>query len=417
MGKIREQRKRDRKRKLMIQLGAGFGTTLAVLAVVLLLVNGFEPKETGGSLTGDKQSESQLGGSELVTDETQEKEPESMQIVMVGDMLMHDKIIASGKKEDGTYNFDHLFTHVAEFISAADLAIVNQETMMGGPSYGYTGYPSFNSPYALADAEVKAGFDVLLLATNHTLDKTKKGVLNCMEYLDTNHPTLGYVGINHSQEEQDNKIYTYEANGITVAILNYTYGTNGIPIPSDMPWIVNMLDEDKVRSDIRKAEEIADFTIVCPHWGTEYKLEADSSQKKWANIFLEEGVDLVLGAHPHVIEPIEWLTHENGHEMLVYYSLGNFVNGTSSTGHGVTNRMVGGIADVTIQRNEDTGEVEIVRHGAVPIVCHVAKGTEYTVYYMKDYTEEMASKNLILSQDSEFSKALCESVFAQVWGE
>ena len=417
MGKIREQRKRDRKRKLMIQLGAGFGTTLAVLAVVLLLVNGFDTKETGGPITGDKQSESQLGGSELVTDETQEKEPESMQIVMVGDMLMHDKIIASGKKEDGTYNFDHLFTHVAEFISAADLAIVNQETIMGGPSYGYTGYPSFNSPYALADAEVKAGFDVLLLATNHTLDKTKKGVLNCMEYLDTNHPTLGYVGINHSQEEQDNKIYTYEANGITVAILNYTYGTNGIPIPSDMPWIVNMLDEDKVRSDIRKAEEIADFTIVCPHWGTEYELEADSSQKKWANIFLEEGVDLVLGAHPHVIEPIEWLTHENGHEMLVYYSLGNFVNGTSSTGHGVTNRMVGGIADVTIQRNEDTGEVEIVRHGAVPIVCHVAKGTEYTVYYMKDYTEEMASKNLILSQDSEFSKALCESVFAQVWGE
>ena len=417
MGKIREQRRKDRKRKLMIQLGAGFGTTLAVLAVVLLLVNGFDTKESGGPLAGDKQSESQLGGSELVTDETQEKEPESMQIVMVGDMLMHDKIIASGKKEDGTYNFDHLFTHVAEFISAADLAIVNQETMMGGPSYGYTGYPSFNSPYALADAEVKAGFDVLLLATNHTLDKTKKGVLNCMEYLDTNHPTLGYVGINHSQEEQDNKIYTYEANGITVAILNYTYGTNGIPIPSDMPWIVNMLDEDKVRSDIRKAEEIADFTIVCPHWGTEYKLEADSSQKKWANIFLEEGVDLVLGAHPHVIEPIEWLTHENGHEMLVYYSLGNFVNGTSSTGHGVTNRMVGGIADVTIQRNEDTGEVEIVRHGAVPIVCHVAKGTEYTVYYMKDYTEEMASKNLILSQDSEFSKALCESVFAQVWGE
>lgn len=417
MGRIKEERRRNRKRKLMIQLGAGLGTTLAIALALILFMNGQNHQKTDGPIFGDKQSESQLGGSEVLKEETEEKEPESMQIVMVGDMLMHDKIIASGKKEDGTYNFDHLFTHVAEFISAADLAIVNQETMMGGPSYGYTGYPSFNSPYALADAEVKAGFDVLLLATNHTLDKTKKGVLNCMEYLDTNHPTLGYVGINHSQEEQDNKIYTYEANGITVAILNYTYGTNGIPIPSDMPWIVNMLDEEKVRSDIRKAEEIADFTIVCPHWGTEYKLEADSSQKKWANIFLEEGADLVLGAHPHVIEPIEWLTHENGNDMLVYYSLGNFVNGTSSTGHGVTNRMVGGIADVTLQRNEDTGEVEIVKYGAVPIVCHVAKGIDYTVYYMEDYTEEMASKNLILSQDSEFSKALCESVFAQVWGE
>ena len=238
-----------------------------------------------------------------------------------------------------------------------------------------------------------------------------------MEYLDTTHPNLGYVGINHNKEEQDNDIFTYEANGIKVAILNYTYGTNGIPLPSDMPYLVNMLDENKVRADIRKAEEIADFTIVCPHWGTEYKLEADNSQKKWANIFLEEGVDLVLGAHPHVIEPIEWLTHENGNKMLVYYSLGNFVNGTSSTGKGVSNRMVGGIADVTLQRNKDTGEVEIVKHSAIPIVCHIAYGTEYTVYYLQDYTEEMASKNLILSQDSEFSKARCESVFDQVWGE
>lgn len=416
MGKIKEERRRNRKRKLMIQLGAGLGTTVAFLLAVILIVNGLNTQEAGSDTTllGGNQAESQLGQED--TQITEEK-PETMQIVMVGDMLMHDKIIESGKQEDGTYNFDHLFANVAEFISEADLAIVNQETIMGGPSYGYTGYPSFNSPYELADAEVKAGFDVLLLATNHTLDKTKKGVLNCMEYLDTTYPTLGYVGINHSQEEQDNEIFTYEANGITVAILNYTYGTNGIPIPSDMPYIVNTLDEDKVRADIRKAEEIADFTIVCPHWGTEYKLEADSSQKQWADIFLEEGVDLVLGAHPHVIEPIEWLTDENGHEMLVYYSLGNFINGTSSTGHGVTNRMVGGIADITIARDEETGEVEIVSHGAVPIVCHVAKGTEYTVYYMEDYTEELASKNLILSQDSEFSKALCESVFAQVWGE
>ena len=417
MGKIREQRKRDRKRKLLIQLGAGLGTTLAVLIAVIVLISALGSQESGGLLAGDTQSGSQLGENAVASEDNQIEEPDSMQIVMVGDMLMHDKIIESGKQEDGTYNFDHLFTHVAEFISAADLAIVNQETIMGGDRFGYTGYPSFNSPYALADAEVKAGFDVLLLATNHTLDKGKQGVLNCMEYLDTTYPELGYVGINHSQEEQDTNIYTYEENGITVAILNYTYGTNGIPLPSDMPYIVNLLDEDKVRADIRKAEEIADFTIVCPHWGTEYLLEADSSQQKWANIFLEEGVDLVLGAHPHVIEPIEWLTDENGNEMLVYYSLGNFVNGTSSTGHGVTNRMVGGIADVTIQRNEETGEVEIVKYGAVPIVCHVAYGSEYTVYYMDDYTEELASKNLILSQDSEFSKALCESVFAEVWGE
>lgn len=416
MGKIRERRRRDKRRRFIIQLSTGIGSALILLVLGVFFIHSWNPKETGAPSTGNQISESQ-SSNHVVTDEEQTTKEETMQIVMVGDMLMHEKIIQSGKTEDGNYNFDHLFTHVAEFISAADLAIVNQETIMGGPRYGYTGYPSFNTPYQIADAEVKAGFDVLLLATNHTLDKTKNGVLNCMEYLDTTYPDLGYVGINHNQQEQDESIYTYEENGITVAILNYTYGTNGIKIPSDMPYIVNLLKEEKIRSDIRKAEEIADFTIVCPHWGTEYKLEPDNSQKKWANIFLEEGVDLVLGAHPHVIEPIEWLQHENGNQMLVYYSLGNFVNGTSSTGHGVSNRMVGGIADVTIQRNTETGKVEIVKYGAIPIVCHVGNGTEYSVYYLEDYTEEMASKNLILSQDSEFSKALCESLVTQVWGE
>ena len=106
---------------------------------------------------------------------------------------------------------------------------------------------------------------------------------------------------------------------------------------------------------------------------------------------------------------------EEGHEMLVYYSLGNFVNGTSSKGHGVTNRMVGGIADVTLERDEN-GEVKIAEYGAVPIVCHIGYGTDYTVYYMEDYTEELASQNLILSQDGEFSKELCESIFEEVWG-
>lgn len=416
MGKIRERRRKDRKRKQILQLIAGCGATIVFSVVLLLIVENFGKwlDSVEISMPEEIVTESLLTDWEpLVTEE----EPEYMQIVMVGDMLIHDKILKSAKQEDGSYNFDHLFTHVAEKILYADLAIANQETIMGGDRYGYTGYPSFNTPFSLSDAEVKAGFDVLLLATNHTLDKTKKGVLNCMEYLDTNHPDLGYVGINHSQEEQDSLIYTYEANGITVAILNYTYGTNGISIPSDMPYIVNTLDEDKVRSDIRKAEEIADFTIVCPHWGTEYKLEPDNNQKKWANIFLEEGVDLVLGAHPHVIEPIEWLTDENGHKMLVYYSVGNFVHGTSSTGHGVSNRMVGGIADITLERDEETGDVFIRHHDVIPIVCHIAEGTEYTVYYLEDYTEELASENKILSQDSEFSKALCEELVDQVWGE
>ncbi len=341
-------------------------------------------------------------------------EPPCINLVMVGDMLMHERVMESGKKEDGSYNFDHLFVNVKDTIEGADLALVNQETILGGTDLRLSGYPAFNSPFELGDALVSAGFDVILHATNHTLDKGKTGVLNCMEFWDTTYPEIPYLGINKSQEMQDNEIYIYEKNGIKIAILNYTYGTNGINPPEDMPYIVNYLDEEKVISDLQKAEELADFTVVCPHWGTEYILTSTSSQEKWAGIFMENGADLVIGTHPHVIEPIEMLTDDAGNEMLVYYSIGNFVNGTSGTGKGTTNRMVGGIADVTISLTED-GEAYIKDYGVIPIVCHIDEKTDYTVYYLSDYTKDLANENHILSQDSLFSLEACQDLVNTVW--
>lgn len=336
-------------------------------------------------------------------------------LVMVGDMLMHEKVLASGLQEDGSYNFDHLFVHVQEKIEAADLALVNQETILGGTELGLSGYPCFNSPYELGTAEVEAGFDVILHGTNHTLDKGKRGVLNCITFWEESYPEIAWLGMNDSQEMQDNDIFIYEQNGIKIAILNYTYGTNGIQTPADMPYLVNYMEEDKVIADIQKAEEIADFTVVCPHWGNEYYLGVASNQKKWTKIFLEQGVDLVLGTHPHVIEPVEWVFDEEGHEMLVYYSLGNFVNGTSGTGEGVMNRCVGALADVTVGR-DDSGKVAVLEYDAIPLVCHIAEGEEYTVWYLEDYTQELAEKNLIRSQDGDFSLENCKKLVEQVWG-
>lgn len=360
--------------------------------------------------------------NEEIIDETSEPvEPEptpppTIQIVMVGDMLMHGRVMESGLKEDGTYNFDHIFENVKDTIENADLALVNQETILGGTELGLSGYPAFNSPYELGDSLVDAGFDVILHATNHTLDKGKTGVQNCMNFWDTNYPDITYLGINKSQEEQDTDIYIYEQDNIRIAILNYTYGTNGIPTPSDMPYIVNYLDEEKVIQDLKLAEENADFTIVCPHWGTEYVLTATDSQKKWADIFMENGADLVIGTHPHVIEPVEMLTDENGNEMLVYYSIGNFVNGTSGTGDGTTNRMVGGIADITISLDENS-EVYIEKYDVIPIVCHIDDKTDYTVYYLSDYTEELAKENHIVSQDPNFSLEECNKLIESVWSK
>lgn len=350
----------------------------------------------------------------IVENDSSLEEAPSIQIIMVGDMLMHERVMESGLLEDGTYNFDHIFVNVKDTIENADLAIVNQETILGGSELGLSGYPAFNSPYELGDSLVNAGFDVILHATNHTLDKGKTGVLNCMNFWDNNYPNITYLGINKSQEEWNTNIFIYEQEGIKIAILNYTYGTNGINPPSDMPYIVNYLDEEKVIQDLAYAEENADFTIVCPHWGTEYVLTATDSQKNWARLFMENGADLVIGTHPHVIEPIEMLTDENGNEMLVYYSIGNFVNGTSGTGFGTTNRMLGGIADVTISLNENK-EAYVKEYDVIPVVCHIDEKTNYTVYYLSDYTEDMAKENDIVSQDSDFSLEALNNLVEEVW--
>lgn len=381
------------------------------------------------------------------------EEPASITLLMVGDILLHTPVEEAAKQEDGSYHFDAVFANLEQEIQAADVAIVNQEVIIGGESIGISGYPAFNGPFAVGDALVKAGFDVVCHGTNHALDKGKKGLVSCLDFWETNYPEIAVLGIHGSQEEQDT-IYVYEQEGIRIAILNYTYGTNGIPLPEDMPYGVDFLEEEQVIADIAEAEKLADFTVVCPHWGTEYRLEPSAEQARWTDIFLENGVDLVLGTHPHVIEPVEWvIDEETGRKLLVYYSLGNFVNWTSGTGEGVANRMVGGMAQVTItestevlpagavkQDAESDGDVEpqVVKNGnksgvgtnvaeigeayisdyhVEPVVCHLEEGVNgVTVYKLSDYTTDLAESNRIRQQDGNFSLEYCRQLCEQVWG-
>ena len=211
--------------------------------------------------------------TQSVTEPTDQTEPgqilteavsNHLTLIMVGDILLHTPVENAALQEDGTYNFDTIFEHTKEELQAADLAIVNQEVIIGGEELGISGYPAFNAPYTVGDALVEAGFDVVCHGTNHALDKGKKGLLNCIAFWRENYPDMAVLGIHDSQESQDN-IYIYEQDGMKIAILNYTYGTNGIAMPEGMPYAVDMLNEQKVITDIQKAEEMADFTVVCPH--------------------------------------------------------------------------------------------------------------------------------------------------------
>lgn len=341
---------------------------------------------------------------------------QTMTIGMVGDVLLHDRVNASGKKSDGTYQYDHLFANVKKQIESYDLAIVNQEVILGGSKLGLSGYPAFNGAQEVGDSLVKSGFDVVLHATNHALDKGKKGALACLDFWKKKHPEISVVGLHESEEEQ-NQITVCERNGIKVAILNYTYGTNGIPTPKDMPYLVNRLNKKQIKSDVKKAKKLADFVILAPHWGTEYTLKQTKEQENWAKFFLECGVDLVIGTHPHVIEPVKWLKDDNGHRMLTYYSIGNFINATSGTGKGVANRMVGAIAEVTLKRTKD-GKVVIDQYGVKPVVSHIGKkSSNITTYFLSDYTKELAKENQIRKQDSTFSLEYCKDLCKKVFGD
>ena len=342
-------------------------------------------------------------------------EPE-VDLLMVGDILIHDNVQNSGKLSDGTYNYDHLFANVIEEVQAADVAIANQEVILGGVELGLSGYPRFNGAYEVGDALVKAGFDVILHATNHTMDKGKEGLVNCMNFWEEKYPEVAVLGVFDSQESFDNDIYVYEEDGLKVAILNYTYGTNGLPVPSDMPYAVAMLEKEKVIEDLQKAEEIADFTVVCPHWGTEYQHKPSEEQREWAELFMEYGADLVIGAHPHYIQPVEMLTGDNGEEMLVYYSLGNFINSTSDSGRGTADRMIGGMAKVTIAKTED-GEAYIKTYGVEPLVTQLLYGPqEITTYFLSEYTEELAVENKIIQKDNQFNMTYCHNLVEEVFG-
>lgn len=380
------------------------------LSLVLFTVNitpqykAFADNEVGNEVKNETAKEAKKKSKENELD-----------LVMAGDVLLHTRLAYWSEDGKGGYDFNPIFKLIKPIIKKADLAIVNQETILGGKELGVSGYPTFNGPYELGDAIAGAGFDVVLQSNNHSLDRGKQGIYNCLNFW-KKYPKIKTVGINTS-EAQKKKLCIYKKNGIKVAILNYTYGTNGIPLPKDMPYAVNYLVKDEVINDIKRAEKEADFTIVCPHWGTEYYRGITDYQKTWSKIFVENGVDLVLGAHPHVIEPIKYVTDKKtGHKMLVYYSLGNFVNSTMSDGR-VGDRYVGGLAKVKLKRGTDN-KVRIAKYGVKATVMHNG-GTRFgsSVYPLSKYTEELAKKNVMKAQDYMFSLEFCKNICNEVWGK
>lgn len=267
-----------------------------------------------------------------------ERVPIKLEVLAVGDNLLHEGLYRRGL-QSGSFAF--LYEALAEEVQAADLAIVNQETPLVTEPGMYGGYPSFGTPAEAASALREAGFDILTCATNHALDRGQTGIdmtVNTCEELG-----LLPLGIQSSEQTAYEPYQLVERRGLRIAMLNYTETLNGQPLPAENPCAVHVLEEETVSHDLEAARAAADLVMVFVHWGTEYADEPDAQQQKWAELFLEKKVDVVIGTHPHVLQPWEMLTGEDGHRMLIYYSLGNFVSAQEQPG-----TEIGGIARFTI---------------------------------------------------------------------
>lgn len=361
----------------------------------------------GGSGSGGPSA-----GGGLATIEDSVSAPRRVSIAMVGDVLVHEGVWMSGERADGTRNYDHIFAPARELIEDADIAIVNQETVLGGDALGLSGYPAFNSPQEMGDAEAAAGFDVACSATNHALDKGFAGIEATRAFWRENHPEVVSAGIAETAEAAA-EIPLITRDDITVAILNYTEGTNGIPIPAASPWCVNMLEREAIAADVSAArEQGTDIVVVCPHWGIEYQLEPTDGQRAWASYFAELGVDAVIGTHPHVLEPVELVARPDGGQMPVFWSLGNFISWQARK-----DTMVGGFAKVTFEMADDAPRLAGV--ALTPVVSHLSLDTQMASYPIASYTEELAGSNGIRRSSGcgDFTLAWCHDLCARVLGE
>ncbi len=264
-------------------------------------------------------------------------------IVFAGDAMQHIAQIEHASQGDGTHDYSGYFDNVADYVSAADYAVVNLETPLGGKPY--SGYPCFCAPDSYAAELKKAGFDMCLTANNHTLDRRHKGLVRTLDMLDS--MKIDHIGTYRNKAERDSLITTIKnIKGFLIGFLNYTYGTNGIPVTGDVH--VNFIDKEIIKHDVETLREAgAELIAVAMHWVVEYVLLPNSEQKKLADYLSGLGVDMIIGGHPHVIQPMEMRRHsDTGKNQFLVYSLGNFISNMKKT-----DTRGGAMAKVTITRD------------------------------------------------------------------
>lgn len=380
---IRERKRRQRiMRQRMILAGIG---------ALVLVVGGIA---VGTSVHKKNEEKQAKKIEEQKKQEAAAEEENVLQMVAVGDNLIHDAVINSGKEQE--WNFDFLYENIKEDIEKADLASVNQETPFIKEHDKAAGYPDFATPTEVGDALVKAGFDIVTQATEHAFDRESDGITDSVEFWKKSYPKIVYLGIHGEADEA--RYQVIKKKNFKVAVMNYSsMVSENHSIPEEESYMVDTYSEKNIKEDLAKAEKEADVSIVYLHGGKSDAEDTDEKLQEKIDFLAEQGADVVICSHPHILKKYGKLTRPDGKEMLVYYSLGNFVSHQSSL-----ENLLGGMAEFTLKKDAKSGEVTIEEYGLVPLVIHYNDDfTEMGVYKLSDYTDALAEEHKIHTEDEE----------------
>ena len=362
----RNQRKRNKKTSKSTAIYKFLFLLIIFLIVFLIIKN---PLSKNVIETSNQNEIFENAIEEELNNNSSEKNesPITITLTAIGDSLCHNtQYWDAQNKTTGEYDFSYVYEDIKTYTESADITIGSLETTFAGEERGYSNYPTFNTPDALATALKGIGVDIISLAGNHALDYGYSGLCRTIDVLDN--AGISHLGTYKTAEEQE-QLLIKNVKGVNIAFINYTYGTNGIPIPSGKDYCVNLIDKTLIKKQIEQAKaQNVDMIVACMHWGTEYQTTANSEQKELADFLFKNGVDVILGNHPHVLQPMEkrtiTLEDRTIKDVFVVYALGNF---TADQRAEITRDSA--ILNLTITKNPD-GKISIDSAEYVPIYMY-----------------------------------------------
>lgn len=381
---------------------------LSVLVIVSLSITAYtgyqiysQPEKRDEEITGLNQTKKK------------EVEPKTSSFTFagVGDNLIHDAIYLEYLNGNTNFDFNQDYALMKQYIEPVDLAYINQETVCAGEEFGLSNYPTFNGPTQILDATFNTGFDWFAASSNHSLDVGAEGLIAELNYIHERYPDVSITGAYRTQEESE-KYVVREVNGIKVGLLGYTYGTNGVPLPEDKPWILDLIDEEKIKNDVQEISQISDVQIVSMHWGTEYNTEIEPDQEELAKKMNEWGVEVIIGTHPHVIKPAEIIKGED-QDTLCYYSLGNFLSAQDTN-----DRMVGGMASFTLNYDFTNKETTFENVEFTPTITYFEPNfANFKTMTIHEYDNNYASNHYVTALGYDMSKEWIQNYVKEIVGE